>query len=76
VADPLALPFKPGCLTSEFLAGRRMKYLPPFRLYLVLSLPFFLIVTLLFLLHNLNNRRRMRNICSFQSLRLSCVRGV
>jgi len=40
-----ALLFKPGCLTNEFIAGRRMKYLPPFRLYLVLSLPFFLIVT-------------------------------
>jgi hypothetical protein len=35
--------FKPGYLTREFLAGRRVKYLPPLRLYLVLSLCFFVI---------------------------------
>ncbi|HWW80538.1 MAG TPA: DUF3667 domain-containing protein [Steroidobacteraceae bacterium] len=40
-----ALLFKPGYLTQEFLAGRRVKYLPPLRLYLVLSLFFFLIAT-------------------------------
>lgn len=28
---------KPGLLTREFFAGRRASYLPPFRLYLVLS---------------------------------------
>lgn len=33
----------PGVLTSEFLAGRRKHYSPPFRLYLVISLVFFLI---------------------------------
>jgi hypothetical protein len=38
----LALLFKPGHLTAEFLAGRRARYLPPVRLYLVLSLAFFL----------------------------------
>lgn len=37
-----ALLFKPGLLTSEYLAGRRARYLPPFRLYLILSLLFFL----------------------------------
>jgi hypothetical protein len=35
--------FKPGKLTQEFVAGRRVAYLPPFRLYLILSLIFFLI---------------------------------
>src|SRR5688572_23361740 len=35
---------KPGRLTSEFFAGRRARYLPPFRLYLVLSILFFLVV--------------------------------
>ena len=39
-----ALMFKPGHLTMEFLAGRRARYLPPVRLYLVLSLAFFLFV--------------------------------
>jgi hypothetical protein len=33
---------KPGFLTKEFLEGRRARYLPPFRLYLVLSVVFFL----------------------------------
>lgn len=37
-----ALLFKPGFLTTEFLAGRRARYLPPVRLYLVLSVAFFL----------------------------------
>jgi hypothetical protein len=37
-----ALLFKPGFLTGEFLAGRRARYLPPVRLYLVLSVAFFL----------------------------------
>jgi hypothetical protein len=33
--------FRPGQLTVEFLAGRRARYLPPVRLYLVLSVVFF-----------------------------------
>jgi len=41
-----ALLFKPGYLTREFLAGRRARYLPPVRLYLVLSVAFFLCATL------------------------------
>lgn len=35
----------PGLLTSEFLAGRRQHYTPPFRLYLVVSLLFFFVAT-------------------------------
>src|SRR6516225_4826461 len=37
-----ALLFRPGYLTREFLAGRRARYLPPVRLYLVISVLFFL----------------------------------
>jgi Protein of unknown function (DUF3667) len=37
--------FKPGKLTEEFVAGRRVAYLPPFRLYLVLSIIFFLLLS-------------------------------
>ena len=37
---PLA--FKPGLLTAEYLRGRRTLYTPPFRMYLVLSVVFFL----------------------------------
>jgi hypothetical protein len=32
---------KPGELTLEFIAGRRVAYLPPFRLYLILSVLYF-----------------------------------
>ncbi len=41
-----ALLFRPGFLTREFLNGRRVRYLPPVRLYLVVSLIFFLVVGL------------------------------
>jgi hypothetical protein len=37
-----ALLFRPGYLTREFLVGRRARYLPPVRLYLVISVVFFL----------------------------------
>ena len=35
--------FRPGLLTSDYLAGRRARYMPPFRMYLVLSIIFFLV---------------------------------
>lgn len=38
--------FRPGFLTQQYLAGRRASYLPPFRLYIVLSVIFFLMVSL------------------------------
>jgi hypothetical protein len=38
--------FRPGFLTQQFLQGRRASYLPPFRLYIVISLLFFLVVSL------------------------------
>ena len=41
-----ALLLRPGFLTEEFLAGRRARYLPPVRLYLVVSVIFFLILGL------------------------------
>jgi hypothetical protein len=40
----IALLFKPGFLTREFIAGKRVRYLPPLRLYLVLSVVFFLVL--------------------------------
>jgi hypothetical protein len=33
---------RPGFLTREFFEGKRVRYLPPFRLYLVISVVFFL----------------------------------
>lgn len=41
-----ALLFRPGFLTREFLEGRRVRYLPPVRLYLVVSVIFFIVVGL------------------------------
>ena len=35
------LVLKPGQLTKEFIAGKHQRYLPPFRLYLVISILFF-----------------------------------
>jgi len=42
----MPLLFRPGFLTQQFLQGRRVSYLPPFRLYIVLSVLFFLVVPL------------------------------
>lgn len=36
---------KPGFLTAEYLRGRRARYMPPFRMYLVMSFIFFLLTT-------------------------------
>jgi hypothetical protein len=43
----LALLAKPGALTREYLDGRRVRYLPPLRLYLVLSVAYFLIAAVM-----------------------------
>ncbi len=42
-----ALLARPGELTREFLDGRRMRHLPPFRLYLVISIAVFLLASAL-----------------------------
>ena len=38
--------FRPGLLTMDYLAGRRARYVPPVRLYIVLSVIFFVVVSL------------------------------
>lgn len=40
----LYLLIRPGYLTREFFEGRRVRYLPPFRLYLVISVVFFIVI--------------------------------
>ncbi len=40
----LPLLFKPGLLTREYNAGRRVRYLSPLKMYLVISALFFLVV--------------------------------
>lgn len=42
---PLLL--KPGFLTREFFSGRRQRFLPPLRLYIVITLAFFLLASLM-----------------------------
>lgn len=39
----IPLLIRPGQLTRDYLEGRRARYMPPFRMYLVLSLVFFLV---------------------------------
>ena len=39
-----ALLFRPGHLTAEYVQGRIMRYVPPFRLYLVTSVLFFILL--------------------------------
>jgi len=39
----LPLLARPGRLTRDYLEGRRARYMPPFRMYLVLSLVFFVV---------------------------------
>jgi hypothetical protein len=41
-----SLLLRPGFLTREYFAGRRQRYLPPVRLYLVISVVFFALVSL------------------------------
>lgn len=41
-----ALVFRPGQLTGDFIDGRRARYLPPVRLYLVISFATFLVLSL------------------------------
>jgi hypothetical protein len=40
----IPLAFRPGRLTRDYLEGRRARFMPPFRTYLVLSIVFFVVV--------------------------------
>jgi hypothetical protein len=37
--------FRPGFLTAEFIAGRKARYVPAFRLYLIISFALFLVLS-------------------------------
>lgn len=39
--------YKPGFLTNEFFAGRRVRYIPPLRMYIFVSIVFFLALSVL-----------------------------
>lgn len=47
---------KPGFLSSEYVSGRRMSYTPPLRLFLVISISFFLMISVF------NSIRSMQSI--------------
>ncbi len=49
----LPLVIRPGFLTNEYIAGRRVHYVPPLRLYLFISIVFF--ITLKFIVTSENN---------------------
>lgn len=49
----IPLCFKPGALTDEYTKGRRVRFIPPLRLYVFLSLLFFFVVSV-----QLNNKLR------------------
>lgn len=42
----IAICFKPGFLTSEFIRGRHVRYVAPVRFYIFISFIFFLIISL------------------------------
>ncbi|NQT61394.1 MAG: DUF3667 domain-containing protein [Candidatus Marinimicrobia bacterium] len=53
---------KPGFLTTEYVKGRRVRYLPPVRIYLVASVLFFLSLTLNTLLPSVQNNEFFKEI--------------
>lgn len=53
---------KPGFLTTEYVKGRRISYLPPVRIYLVASVLFFLTLSLNKLLPNVQNNEFFKEI--------------
>ncbi len=46
---------RPGFLTREYFAGRRVSYTPPLRLFLIISIGFFLIVSVVSTLQSLQD---------------------
>lgn len=40
------LMFKPGFLTIEYLQGKRTKYIPPLRMYIFISILFFIVISI------------------------------
>ncbi|MBT3825898.1 MAG: DUF3667 domain-containing protein [Candidatus Marinimicrobia bacterium] len=52
----------PGFLTSEYVKGRRVSYLPPVRLYLVASVLFFLSLTLSTLVPDVQNNEFFKEL--------------
>ncbi|WP_018628164.1 DUF3667 domain-containing protein [Niabella aurantiaca] len=62
--------FRPGRLTREFLAGRRMRYVPPVRLYIFLNFVTFLLPVFLFSTHSASKPQ------TFKEKELELVTGI
>ena len=76
----IPLLIRPGRLTIDYLQGRRARYMPPFRMYLVLSVVFFIISSSQLPVDHLNHEHqqesppsRSRSCCRHRgSHRCSC----
>jgi len=42
----IPLLFKPGFLTNEYISGKRVKYVPPLRMYIFISIIYFFVISL------------------------------
>ncbi len=51
---------KPGFLTSEYVKGRRISYIPPVRIYLVASVLFFLVLSIDALIPSFKNNQFLK----------------
>ncbi len=51
---------KPGFLTSEYVKGRRIRYLPPVRIYLVASVLFFVFLSLKTIIPTVRNNQFLK----------------
>ena len=60
--------FKPGFLTNEYLAGKRTRYIQPFKLFLIISVLYFLIVSLSGTFDNREEFSPRENIRNLKSL--------
>lgn len=52
--------FRPGFLTNKYIEGKRVRYVPPFRLYLFISIVFFIFIDLT-LDRELDNQRNQES---------------
>lgn len=55
---------RPGFLTTEYIKGRRISYLPPVRIYLIASVLFFLILSLKTLIPEIQDNEILRELSS------------
>jgi len=67
---------RPGFLTTEYIKGRRIRYLPPVRIYLVASVLFFLGLSLKTLIPELQENRLIREFTETGDLETTLEQAV